>query len=221
LKQDRLSALRQRLKRGSFEFGALLEGVSTLEEDAPLRSDAPLDERLPDAEAPAVLSNGVHTEAAEPVVEPPRAREETPLPAPQALLPLLDAQPLGVGAGGGSESREDRLRAALDSLGCRFLQEMGSLRAALGERDVEEAGFHLAHLNQVVELLRDIDSDGSVSRQLGTVAAPPPGRTWPASCWTVVEFAGSPFSGLLPPNADELFVHDLLYACWGVTFERA
>jgi hypothetical protein len=36
-----------------------------------------------------------------------------------------------------------------------------------------------------------------------------------------VEFAESPFSALLPPDADDLFVRQLLYAAWGITLEAA
>jgi hypothetical protein len=220
VKQDRLSALRQRLKRGSFEFGALLEGVSTLEDDSRRVTEEPLPPLEPTAKV-----NGSHAPASATLVEervssiaaeaPETAfvPEESAAGRPQLSM-LEDALPQTVPANGSP----DRLRAALDSLGCRFLQEMGSLRTSLAANDIEQSGFHLAHVNQLLELLRDIDPDGKTSRKLGSIAAPPPGRSWPASCWSVVEFAGSPISGLLPPKADETFVRDLLYAAWGVTF---
>jgi hypothetical protein len=214
VKQDRLSALRQRLKRGSFEFGALLEGVSTLEDEGRKTPDEARTATL----EPPIKQNGSHGRAAtaveervETTLEAPLDRELEAEPAPQ--LSMLEVQAPSRSAA----SEQERLRAALDSLACRLLQEMGSLRAALAAKDVEQGGFHLAHVNQVLDLLRDIDPEGEVSRRLGTRAAPPAGRSWPASCWSVVEFATSPISGLLPAQADESFARDLLYAAWGVT----
>jgi hypothetical protein len=226
MRPDRLSTLRQRLKRGSFEFGALLEGVSTLEED----DDRPAPPRLrPEPEDPGMSSTRGRTAMASPPpavddLEPtlPPVREELVAEEAtdhaQSAFALLPQPAAAFGREDTGSTQTERMRLALDSLGCRFLQRAGSLKNALSECDVEEGGFHLAHLNQVLELLRDLDPVGDVSRQLGTVAAPPIGRTWPASSWTVVEFAASPFSALLPPRADTRFVSDLIYAAWGVAF---
>lgn len=240
MKQDRLSALRQRLKRGSFEFGALLEGVSTLDGPRPPEERRPpIDDRLPATEdrvpieeeaAPElelVAPEAPAVELAEPVIAEVEIVEEVfsgiaesvdDLEDPFATDPfhddLDDLLPQ-------RSPQLERIRVALDSLGCRFLHEVGAFRASVAEEDTQEGGFHLAHLNQVLELLRDIDPDGDLARDLETVAAPPLGRGWPAACWTVVEFAASPFSALLPARADESFVRDLLYAAWGVTFEPA
>ena len=118
-------------------------------------------------------------------------------------------------------NREERLRIALDMMGGRLMDEVGQLRSVLLEEDPEEAGFHLAHLNQMLDILATIDPQGDVARQFSTKNAPPVGRTWPKTAWSLVEFAESPFSALLPPKADEAFIRSLLYAAWGVTFEPA
>jgi hypothetical protein len=201
LRQDRQTALRERLRRGAdaFEFSALIQGVSTLEEptDAPERPSKP-------AETPAG-NVGNKTSAA------------------QNQLLLLQTQPEEESDAARDRQappmERERLRAALDALSSRLLQEAASLRAALQRHAVEEAGFCLAQVNQIVELLRSVDPTGDLARQLQIEAAPPEGRTWPASAWSVVEFMESPFSALLPPNVDDAFVHDLLYAAWGIIFE--
>lgn len=198
MRQDRQAALRERLRRGAdaFEFSALIEGVSTLEEPP---------------EAPPQLT------------ETPAGNVTGRSSAVQNPLPLLQMQP-GEEPASARDRKEptldrERLRMALDALGCRLLQEAASLRASLHRHAVEEAGFCLAQVNQVVELLHSVDPTGDLARQLQTQAAPPEGRSWPASAWSVVEFMESPFSALLPPDADDAFVHNLLYAAWGVIFE--
>lgn len=120
--------------------------------------------------------------------------------------------------GPGPQSGPEPLREALHALSCRLTQEAGRMAAALEQRDGEEAGFYLAHLNQILELLHTLDARGDMARRLGVANAPPVGRTWPLTAWTVVEFAGSPFSALLPPDASEGFVREVIYAAWGISF---
>lgn len=201
MRQDRQAALRERLRRGAdaFEFSALIEGVSTLEEPP----DAP---EAPPKPTKAPAGNVTSRTAA----------------VQDRLTPLLtqpEEEPAITRGQQAPTPDRERLRAALDALGCRLLQEAASLRAALHRHAVEEAGFCLAQVNQIVELLRSVDPAGDLARQLQTEAAPPEGRPWPASAWSVAEFMESPLSALLPPDADDAFVRDLLYAAWGVIFE--
>ncbi|HXG23659.1 MAG TPA: hypothetical protein VNJ09_03815, partial [Chthonomonadales bacterium] len=187
MRQDRQAALRERLRRGAdaFEFSALIEGVSTLEEPP----DAP--EALPKftkASAGNVTGRTSAVQNPLPLLQTQPGEEPTTARNREALTP-----------------DQERLRAALDALGCRLLQEVANLRAALHRHAVEEAGFCLAQVNQIVELLRSVDPAGDLARQLQTEAAPPEGRSWPASAWSVVEFMESPFSALLPPDADDAF----------------
>jgi hypothetical protein len=153
LKQDRLSALRQRLKRGSFEFGALLEGVSTLDEprvgDEGRRTTddgrRTADEgRWPSDSHPAPELNLVPpgpepVHVAEPVIEEVEIVEEViagvsittadDLDDPFLDDPFLD-DPLSLFETEAAVDPQsairtpqlDRIRVALDSLGCRFLQ---------------------------------------------------------------------------------------------------
>jgi hypothetical protein len=241
VRHDRLSSLRQRLKRGTFEFGALLEGVSTLDEEPEVGPDIvaePAVEAVPDAReeaAAAPLSSVMDAPQAAlaapetvepPVVEPARESvalpEEAAAPTPQSVT-VSAASPVSTASNGAlpldKGAHDDRLRAALDSLGRRFSQEAGQFRTAALQMDSEEAGFHLAHVNQILELLSSIDPRAETARQLGTSFAPPRGRTWPGTTWTVAELMESPLSGLLPEDADERFVREILYASWGVTFE--
>jgi hypothetical protein len=255
MRNDRLSSLHQRLKRGSFEFGALLDGVSTLDEP-----EAPADETPPAAEPP-VESTATPAEAEitpardaapeptpEPTPEPSPDLAQEPADLPAFAAPLAEApapvtiidlpeEPAPAAASLAAHTPEsppmaaalpvqlaptesERLGAAMSHLGGRLAREAGSLRAALQNEDAEEAGFHLAHVNSVLELLRDIDPSGDLARELSTPYAPPVGRAWPGAAWTVAEFAHSPFSGLLPPRADDKFTRDLLYAAWGVAIEH-
>jgi len=131
--------------------------------------------------------------------ETPALRSE-PTPAPT---------PVSVGNVG---SEREGLRAALNTLGDRLLHESGKLAAALTLRDPTEAGYYLARINQVLELLRAVDPQGDIARRLRTTASPPIGSRWPPTAWSVYEFAESPISGLLPPNADERFCSALIEA---------
>ncbi|MEP6756765.1 MAG: hypothetical protein ABJA67_14770, partial [Chthonomonadales bacterium] len=101
-------------------------------------------------------------------------------------------------------------------LGTRLLEQTNVLKAELHDRHIEESGFVLAQINQTLELLASIDLSGDIARKMGTTAAPPFGRAWPQTAWTVSEFAASPFSALLPMDADETFVQKLVYTAWGV-----
>jgi hypothetical protein len=170
-----------------------------------------LDDRL---EEPAFVALREETRAAmtavlevEPSVE--IAAETVELPAAASEVSEVPARP----------APPEPLREALIALSCRLSQEAGRMGAALDQRDAEEAGFYLAHVNQILELLHTLDSRGDIARQLGVQNAPPAGRSWPLTAWTVVEFAESPFSALLPPEAGESFVRDVIYAAWGISFD--
>ncbi len=117
-------------------------------------------------------------------------------------------------------SAPEQLCRALEALSGRLTQEAGKMAASLAQGDVQDAGFYLAHINQILELLHTIDVRGDIARQLDVNNAPPPGRAWPRTAWTVVEFAESPFSALLPSNADDNLVRELIYAAWGISFEH-
>jgi hypothetical protein len=111
------------------------------------------------------------------------------------------------------------LAAAVSALAQRFAEETAALAMALSDRDVDEAGFRLAHVNQILELLGTIDPRGDVARNASLRSAPPAGRTWPRTAWSLSELADSPLSALLPGDAQENFVRRLLYAAWGVHFD--
>ncbi len=169
MRTDKGAALRERLRRGaqSFDFDALIHGVSTLPED-------PADEA---------------------------AAESTPATSatPTEAVPTHD---------------RERLRAALDALGMRLMQEASRLRAALGTGSALDAGASLSRINGVLELLCSIDPEGDAARSLRTHGAPPGNRPWPSPCWSVYEFCESPLSGLLPPAASDGFVHDVFQVAW-------
>lgn len=260
MRNDRLSSLRQRLKRGTFEFGALLEGVSTLEQDEatqigsqkpPVDAKEKIEAKAPTVvdEAPAEVeearptlvieefshsitaTNGVLEEVVLETITEIAALPTAPAPQeeiqadPPKLFPVVASpalsEPTITQPSASTLNREERLRIALDMMGGRLMDEVGRLRSALQEEDPEEAGFHLAHVNQMLDILATIDPQGDVARQFCTKNAPPLGRTWPKTAWSLVEFAESPFSALLPPKANEAFIRSLLYAAWGVTFEPA
>jgi hypothetical protein len=257
VRQDKSVSQRLKLRRAadSFDFNALIEGVSTLVDEpkrepaepkvnpvepvtleAPAELPVPRDRNVgPDV---ALLANLPTAEPEPPIVSPRpvAARVEAeeigkaPVvpPAPQIQLPQeaaraeesvctpesagqRDAQlaPSSPGAG--------QLRVALTTLGSRLIDEVARMGAAMRSGDADSAGFYLAHTNQVLELLGTIDPTGDLSREYGTENAPPLGRTWPSTAWSVAEFAQSPMSAMLPADADEEFVQDLVYASWGVS----
>jgi hypothetical protein len=146
--------------------------------------------------------------------------EESAAPAPESPTPLPVAETVAE-VPGRKPLAPEPLREALAALSGRLSQEAGRMAAALGQRDAEEAGFYLAHVNQILELLHTLDPKGDMARQLGVRNAPPPGRAWPLTAWTVIEFAESPFSGLLPSNAGESFARSVIYAAWGISFVPA
>ncbi|NLI01545.1 MAG: hypothetical protein GX446_18875 [Chthonomonadales bacterium] len=163
MRQDRAASLRERLRKGvsNFEFDALIEGVSNVDEDAAEKAPAP-----------------------------PAATPAKPDLRPASQVRTADSE---------------GLRAALNTLGDRLLQEAGKLAAAFRALDVDESGYHLARINQVLELLHAVDPSGELARKHGTVAAPPTGVRWPKPVWCLYDFAESPLSGLVPVEADDLF----------------
>lgn len=175
MRQDKSDALREKLRRGTeeFDFDALLQGVSTVDEP----SAAPATVASPSADQ----------------LDAPRGVE-----VPQSTTP--------------DQQDRERLRTALEHLGGRLLEESGKFRAALASYDAQEAGYYLARLNQVLELLHSVDPGGETARRLSLPAAPPPGRSWPAACWTLYELAESPLSGLFPGDADDQFAAEVVEA---------
>jgi len=169
VRQDKADALREKLRRGAqrFEFDALIQGVSTLDDETESSADEP---KTPEHAAPM-------------------SRQ----PAPAAAVAAE------------TSSDHEGLSSAVDTLGKRLLEEAGKLRSAFAAGDVQDSGYYLARVNHVLELLLSVDPRGDVSRRYQASTAPPPGRTWPSPCWTLYDFAESPLSGLLPPNADDTF----------------
>ena len=102
-----------------------------------------------------------------------------------------------------------------------MIEQTNLLRVELRCRRVDESGFLLAQINQTLELLASIDESGDLARKMNTLGSPPVGRGWPQTAWTISEFAASPFSQLLPVDADEAFVQKLIYAAWGVAVAPA
>jgi hypothetical protein len=216
VRADRFRSLQQRLRReaDAFEFGALIDGVSTLEPEPPAQAPAsptPEETPAPDqpSEAPSLAAAPVAAGPAEP--PQPRTPPRKPRGAPAPTPPAEAAPP--------ARPEEDRVRVALEALESRLLQASGRFRAAAAAGQAEEAGVRLADMNQILELLRSVDPTGDASRKLRTPCAPPRGRTWPRPVWTVAEFAESPLSGMLPPGAGEAFVRSVFYSAWGVEFE--
>lgn len=211
MRPDRLASQRQRLRRqaDAFEFNALIQGVSTLEES---------EEVTAQEEAPAV-ENLAPAAVAVPEAVVPSEPEFHPEPEKIAASELSSEAPT-ITAHLQPESREERLHTALEALGMRLLQEVGRMRAALRAYDAQEAGFYLAHVNQLLELLHSVDPDGDVARHYRTTACPPEGRTWFPTAWSLAELAESPFSALLPPDADDEFAREMIYAAWGVEFSQ-
>lgn len=174
MRQDKTDALRERLRRGAerFEFDALLQGVSTVEEE----------------EQPGA--------SPQPATHPPADSEQS--------------SRISAGAEDVASADSARLGVALDTLGRRLLQEAGKLRAALQSFDASAGGHYLARVNEVLELLQSVDPGGESARRFGVPVAPPVGRVWPAPCWTVYELAESPLSGLLPADADDVFLAEIV-----------
>ncbi len=179
---DRVSSLRQRLRRetDTFDFGALIEGVSTLEEVE-------------------VSTVEAHVSDVASIVEPATQTPEAPV--------VVHTEP-----------KEERLRTAVNSLGARLLDTAGKFRSEVREGDCWAAGACLSQLNQILELLHSVDPQGDVARFLASPGAPPHGSAWPTTAWSVAELAESPFSALLPQDADEYFVRRVVSAAWGSVF---
>ena len=214
MRVDRFTSIKKRLRQGAdnFDFGALIEGVSTLEEaeaHAPERT-APfvagltaVRERTGPAED---LVEDIIPQFDEPGAHLLRARHS------HSALPHRTASHT-------DHAAEQRLTGALRDMIVRLNSEVAQFATLLSVRAVEPAGLCLANINRTLEILASIDHKGDQARTLNEAGAPPPGRTWPAPAWSVVEFAESPLSGLLPPDADEEMVRAMMYSAWGVTFE--
>ncbi|MCC6731183.1 MAG: hypothetical protein IT208_17800 [Chthonomonadales bacterium] len=184
MRASKLSTLRERLRKGAdaFEFDALIEGVSTLDEPGSA------------AEPP-------------PQVESAHAGPAAPSAADPALAPQPEAS---------TEARPERISSVLDVLGTHLLAAAGGLRAAIRAGEPALAGHYLARANQLLDLLHTVDPTGDTARRLEVASAPPEGRTWPPTAWSIYEFAESPLSGLLPAEAPPGFVEAVLRAAWGL-----
>lgn len=205
MRGDKLASLRQKLRRGTdaFEFNALIEGVSTLDETPPTDG--------PSAPEDAAVGPPPAPEDAAPPLQP-QVSQQAPAPtAEEPQPPVPDAL----------AAHSDRLRVALDTLGDRLIREGQDMAAALAAGSIEDAGLHLAHANQILEILHSVDPSGDLARQLHARCAPPAGKTWPGTAWSLVELAESPLSALLPEHAGDETLRALLYAAWGVSFEVA
>jgi hypothetical protein len=236
LRADRLSHFKERLRQGAenFEFTALIDGVSTLDETAQADSPvAPFVAGLPsllEDRAPALPPMIRETSSPAPESREEDGKDEVPLAESSGLTqPLRTLQtvleipvvpPVDIPADLLFHApQSDRLRTAISDLAQRLAGQASELGIALSARDVDASGVHLARLNHILELLHSIDPDGEQARRMQVVGAPPAGRSWPGTTWSVFEFAESPVSGLLPPEADQEFVNSVLYASWGVAFE--
>jgi hypothetical protein len=191
LRPDRVSSLKQRLRTSAdaFDFDALLEGVSTLEEGA-----------------------------AQDIAASPGTVEATPLSGAQVVEASPAAgtatQTLRSPTSGASDVREERLRAAITSLCGRLIRELEGMSTAMRRRDAERAGFCLAQVNETLDLLQSVDPSGDTARGLSIAGAPPAGRRWLDAAWSLLEFAESPLSGLLPRDADDTFAREVVRAAW-------
>ncbi len=215
MRADRISHFKERLRQGAdnFEFSALIDGVSTLDE--PAQAGSPI--------APFVAGMAALLEehAAQPIrlpepmpAEPEVVLEQTELEiqiAPIIERPetLPSLHPLPV-------PQSDRLRTALRDLSTYLARQATGLGAALDSHDAMGAGEHLARLNHALDLLHSVDPDGEQARLLEIDGAPPTGRPWPGTAGSVFEFAESPFSGLLPGDAGQELVQSMIHAAWGV-----
>ncbi len=233
MRADRLTHFKERLRHGSdnFEFSALIDGVSTLDEPAP--SELPVapfvagppvvEERVSrtvrqreDLTSPEVLET---SDAILPAKDDfrvlPTERESV-----QATLALAEIAPAAAPANAPLPvTRTNGLRAAISDLLVRLASQTSALGEALSAKDIMASGERLARLNHNLELLHSVDPTGDHARRFEVPGAPPVGRSWPTTTWCVFEFAESPFSGLLPADADQEFVNSVLYASWGVSFE--
>jgi hypothetical protein len=235
MKMDKQSSLRQKLRKvaGSFDFDALINGVSTIEESK---------EEIPEETLPDTLDAG-SSESAD-SADAPAQPQETSGPEPlgytygepvfsgtvitgedtddvRSTAPQSSNKQMIVGdtviSSAGIAVRDDQMKKALITLSSRLDREMILYSQALRRNDVTLSGLHLSHINQILELLHSIDPQGDASRYFGIPGAPPGEKTWPSAAWTFREFAESPLSGLLPPRADDVFVREILYSAWGVS----
>lgn len=230
MRVNRQSSLRERVQKTSqaFQFDALLGQGQALEAPDPQEMlDAAVAAEAEFEEAPTDTATPAGIEAA-PVAEgglfdlidldpspclPPDTPSSAPIPLSGRPSELVTSPST---ATGGQQADRDILFDALDGLGLQLLAEAGRMRSALACGEVAEAGFCLAHLNKVIELLQSMDPEGDVARRLGTAAAPPVGRRWPRTAWSVAEFAESPLSGLLPAASDLMLVAELMEYAWDV-----
>lgn len=229
MRANRQSSLRERVQKTSqaFQFDALLgqgqeqdAGDPQSMLDAAAAAGMALEVETPVEGAPAAAAEpGLGAGGLFDLVDLEPVEDAVPVRTPDppvqghmspVAVPTAQAEPRPAPA------NRDMLYDALDGLGLQLLAEAGRMRAALAGGEVAEAGFCLAHLNKVIELLQSMDPDGDVARRLGTTAAPPPGRSWPRTAWSVAEFAESPLSGLLPASSDLMLVADLLECAWEV-----
>ncbi len=226
MRTDKISHLKQRLRQGadSFDFNALINGVSTIEEE---KKDTPKDDVADTPQTPT-----------EPAASPPiKQEDEQPNPVPSFSYgenhivqpsissgdPLIKESAKSVireikgktaSEGEGAQIQDERLKMALESLVAKLRSEIISFQVSLEDLDTEQAGFSLVRINHVLDLLNSLDPEGSISRSLQIVLHPPQDSSWPKSVWSVAELAESPLSGLFPSQADDMFIREILNAAW-------
>ena len=218
MRADRISHFKERLRQGAdnFEFSALIDGVSTL--DDPAQSESPI---APFVAGMAALLEERAAPAPVRLPEPPPAElevfvEQTELEISVASVEERSEPQTMPSVPAGSVRQSERLRIALCDLSAYLARHATGLGAALDVYDAAGAGEHLARLNHVLDLLHSVDPDGEQARALEIEGAPPLGRPWPGTAWSVFEFAESPFSGLLPGDAGQELVQSMIFAAWGV-----
>jgi hypothetical protein len=223
MRTDKISHLKQRLRQGadSFDFNALINGVSTIEEE---KKEAAVED-TPQAPTEPVVSPPIKQEEEQPNPVPSFSYGENhiaqqsiasgePIIAETAKSVLRDIKGKTATEREGAQIQDERLKMALESLVAKLRTEIISFQVSLEDSDTEQAGFSLVRINHLLDLLNSLDPEGSVSRSLRIDFHPPQDTPWPKSVWSVVELAESPLSGLFPPQADDMFIREILNAAW-------
>lgn len=230
MRTDKISHLKQRLRQGadSFDFNALINGVSTIEEEnkVPPKKDPPAVAEPPrKPQEPVAPPAEKEEDKLRPVTVQTFSYGENHVPQRDILLEEAtlkeSAVPIRRNAvesphkdEDGIQIQDDRMKSALNSLVEKLRLEITSFQTSLEDSDSEQAGFSLVKINHILDLLNSLDPEGSIARSLKIEFCPPQDRTWPKSVWSVVELAESPLSGLFPPQSDDLFIREILNAAW-------
>ncbi len=226
MRTDKISHLKQRLRQGadSFDFNALINGVSTIEEEkTETPKDAVTDTPKPPMEPAATPTIKQEDEQPNPVpsfsygenhIAQPSVPDRDTLIKDAAKSVTREIKEQTATEGENAQIQDERLKKALESLVAKLRSEIISFQVSLEETDTEQAGFSLVRINHVLDLLNSLDPEGSISRSLQIDFHPPQDSPWPKSVWSVAELAESPLSGLFPPQADDMFIREILNAAW-------